>query len=285
MTALQSTTNKAEWRLQLVRFTEQKRFERFIIAIIIINAITLGMETSQSIMSTYGQIISILDKTALSIFVVEIVLRIVGHGRQFFRDPWSIFDFIVIGIALVPAGDQFSVLRSLRILRVLRLMSIVPQMRKVVSALLAAIPGLSSIILVLLLVYYVFAVMATNLFGNDFPEWFGSIASSMYTLFQVMTLESWSMGIVRPIMEKFPYAWMFFVPYILIATFTMLNLFIAIIVNAMQTQNARETEAVVTTVETETHNVDEHVSRQIQELRTELKQMHELLRTMNKKNQ
>jgi voltage-gated sodium channel len=285
MTALQSTTNKAEWRLQLVRFTEQKRFERFIIAIIIINAITLGMETSQSIMSAYGQIISILDKTALSIFVVEIILRIVGHGRRFFRDPWSIFDFIVIGIALVPTSDQFSVLRSLRILRVLRLMSIVPQMRKVVSALLAAIPGLSSIILVLLLVYYVFAVMATNLFGNDFPEWFGSIASSMYTLFQVMTLESWSMGIVRPVMEKYPYAWMFFVPYILIATFTMLNLFIAIIVNAMQTQNAKETEAVVTTVETETHNVDEHVSSQIQELRTELKQMHELLQTMTKKNQ
>ena len=285
MTALQSTTNKAEWRLQLVRFIEQKRFEHFIIAIIIINAITLGLETSQNIMRTYGQIISVLDKTALSIFVVEIFLRIVGHGRQFFRDPWSIFDFIVIGIALVPAGDQFSVLRSLRILRVLRLMSIVPQMRKVVSALLSAIPGLSSIILVLLLVYYVFAVMATNLFGNDFPQWFGSIGSSMYTLFQVMTLESWSMGIVRPIMEKFPYAWMFFVPYILIATFTMLNLFIAIIVNAMQTQNAKETEAVVTTVEAETHNVDEHVSIQIQELRTELKLMHELLRTMNNKNQ
>ena len=285
MTALQSTTNKAEWRLQLVRFIEQKRFEHFIIAVIIINAITLGLETSQNMMSTYGQIISVLDKTALSIFVVEIVLRIVGHGRQFFRDPWSLFDFIVIGIALVPAGDQFSVLRSLRILRVLRLMSIVPQMRKVVSALLSAIPGLSSIILVLLLVYYVFAVMATNLFGNDFPQWFGSIGSSMYTLFQVMTLESWSMGIVRPIMEQFPYAWMFFVPYILIATFTMLNLFIAIIVNAMQTQNARETEAVVTTVAAETHNVDEHVSIQIQELRTELKQMHELLRIMNNKNQ
>jgi voltage-gated sodium channel len=89
--------------------------------------------------------------------------------------------------------------------------------------------------MVLLLIYYVFAVIATKLFGAAFPEWFGNIGASLYTLFQVMTLESWSMGIARPVMEQFPYAWLFFVPFILVATFTMLNLFIAIIVNTMQT--------------------------------------------------
>jgi voltage-gated sodium channel len=110
----------------------------------------------------------------------------------------------------------------------------------VVTALLAAIPGLSSIMLVLMLVFYVFAVMATNLFAEPFPDWFGNIGRSMYTLFQVMTLEGWSMEIARPIMEKFPYAWLFFVPFIMIATFTMLNLFVAIIVSAMQSQAEQE---------------------------------------------
>jgi len=264
-------------RARIVQFTEHKLLERFIIGVIILNAVTLGLETDADIMKHYGSMVHALDVTALGIFVVEITLRLLGHGWRFFRDPWSVFDFVVVAIALVPASDQFSVLRSLRILRVLRLLSIVPQMRKVVSALLSAIPGLSSIILVLLLIYYVFAVMATNLFGEAFPEWFGSIASSMYTLFQVMTLESWSMGIVRPIMEKFPYAWLFFVPYILIATFTMLNLFIAIIVNAMQSQTEKETETLVQTVETETRCVDENLSGQLERIQAELGQMRALL--------
>jgi len=265
------------WRKKIVDFFQRKIVEQIIIAVIVINAITLGLETSKTVMANYGEIIFWLDKIALTIFVIEISFRILGHGLHFFRDPWSIFDFIVVAIALVPTSDQFSVLRSLRILRVLRLLTIVPQMRKVVSALLAAVPGLSSIILVLLLIYYVFAVMATNLFGAAFPEWFGTIGDSMYSLFQIMTLESWSMGIVRPIMEEYPMAWMFFVPYILIATFTMLNLFIAIIVNAMQLQNEQETEVTVAAVKENTQRVDVNISQKLDEMHEEMKELRGLI--------
>ena len=159
---------------------------------------------------------------------------------SFFRNPWNVFDFTIVAVALVPAGEGISVLRALRILRALRLISMVPQMRLVVQALLSAIPAMGSVIALLALIFYVAAVMATKLFGADFPEWFGTVGASLYTLFQIMTLESWSMGIARPVMEVHPYAWAFFVPFILIITFAVLNLFIAIVVNAMA--NAAATE-------------------------------------------
>lgn len=266
------------WRKQLIDWVESPIVNRFIIALILINAVTLGLETSTSVMASHGELIHAIDKLILGIFVFEIALRLVAHGPRFFTDPWSVFDFSVVAIALVPASSQFSVLRALRVLRVLRLVSMVPQMRRVVSALLSAIPGLSSIILVLLLIFYVFAVIATNLFGEQHPQWFGSLGESMYTLFQVMTLESWSMGIVRPLMETHPYAWAFFIPFILIATFTMLNLFIAIIVNAMQTQAKHEAERTIDKVEAATGELDQHLQTGIQRIEQELDSLRQLIR-------
>ena len=271
------------WRQQLSHYVHNPIAERFIIALILINAVTLGLETSPSVMASYGKIILTIDKVILSIFVVEITLRIVAHGPRFFRDPWSVFDFTVVAIALAPATAEFSVLRALRVLRVLRLITMVPQMRKVVGALLSAIPGLSSIMMVLLLIFYVFAVIATNLFGEYHGEWFGSIGSSMYTLFQIMTLESWSMGIVRPVMETHPNAWVFFIPFILIATFTMLNLFIAIIVNAMQSQAEQETEKTIEKVELATGELDSHLQSGIERIEQELASLRSLLEQKQRK--
>jgi len=279
-----SNNNHADWRQKIIGFVEGSRVERIIIILIVINAVTLGMETSALVMAKWGGIIHWLDKIILCVFVAEITLRIVGRGWRFFKDPWSVFDFLVVAIALIPATGQFSVLRALRVLRVLRLLTMVPQMRRVISALLSAIPGLSSIILVLALVFYVFAVMATNMFGSDFPQWFGDIGNSMYTLFQVMTLESWSMGIVRPVMDVHPYAWMFFIPFILIATFTMLNLFIAIIVNAMQIQTHMEAEKTVEAVESATQLVDTHVHQDIKRIEEELKIIRSLLENRRREN-
>ena len=223
-------------RRKLATLAENPRFQKTITALIVVNAITLGLETSKEAMERAGDVIVALDHVILAIFVFEIAIRIIAHGRAFFRDPWSIFDFIVVGVALVPATENFSVLRALRVLRVLRLASTVPQMRRVVEALLSAVPGLGSVVAILALIFYVAGVMATQLFGDTFPHWFGTIGESIYSLFQIMTLESWSMGIVRPVMEVYPYAWGFFVPFILIATFTMLNLFIAVVVNSMQSR-------------------------------------------------
>lgn len=232
------TPQKLQHKTQ--QLVEKNWFNHGILVLILINAILLGMETSAALMQQFGTVILLTDKALLAVFVLELLLRIFAYRLSFFKDPWSLFDFAVVAIALLPATGQFSVLRALRVLRVLRLLSIVPSMRRVVSALLGSLPGLGSIAMVLLLIYYVFAVIATKLFSAAFPEWFGSIGASFYTLFQVMTLESWSMGISRPVMEQFPYAWAFFVPFILIATFTMLNLFIAIIVNTMQTFTDQE---------------------------------------------
>ncbi|MCY4220815.1 MAG: ion transporter [Thiotrichales bacterium] len=228
------------FRRRLAAIADDARFQRAIIVLIVVNAITLGLETSPAVMASAGPVLIAVDHMVLGIFVVELVIRIGASGWRFFRDPWGIFDFIVVALALVPSTGNFSVLRALRVLRVLRLISAVPQMRRVVGGLLAALPGLGSVVAVLSLMFYVAGVMATKLFGSDFPQWFGTLGESLYSLFQIMTLESWSMGIVRPVMEVYPYAWAFFVPFILIATFTMLNLFIAVVVNAMQSYHDAE---------------------------------------------
>ncbi len=222
----------------LSRLLNHRLFEPVIMALIIFNAIMLALETSPTIMAFAGRLILALDKIVLGIFVVEIILRMFHDFRGFWRDPWRIFDFLVVAIAIVPTTGALSALRAFRILRVLRLVSAVPQMRRVVAGLLTALPGMGSIVALLGLIFFVFSVISTKLLGEAFPEWFGSLGASAYTLFQVMTLESWSMGIVRPVMEIFPMAWLLFVPFIILTAFAVLNLFIGVIVDAMQSENA-----------------------------------------------
>ncbi|MDO9570400.1 MAG: ion transporter [Hydrogenophaga sp.] len=265
-------------RMRLGALLANARFQQFIIVLIVINAVLLGMETSGTLMAQYGSTLLALDRAILAVFVLEIAMRLYVYRAAFFRDPWSLFDFAVVGIALVPASGPFAVLRALRVLRVLRMLTMVPSMRRVVGALLSAIPGLSSIALVLLLVFYVFAVIATHLFGADFPEWFGHLGRSLYTLFQVMTLESWSMGIARPVMEIAPFSWIFFIIFILFATFTMLNLFIAIIVNAMQTFNEGEHQSTVEAVEQVGQTIEHQLHAEVQLLRQEISELKGLLR-------
>ena len=230
-------------RVRLRSFLELSWVQRGLLTLILLNAVTLGLETMPAVMRVAGTALHALDQAILLVFVLEIAFRLYVHRLAFFKDAWSVFDFIVVGIALVPASGPFSVLRALRVLRVLRVLTFVPSMKKIVGALMQSLNGMLSIAMVLGLVYYVAAVMATKLFGAAFPEWFGSLGASLYTLFQIMTLESWSMGIARPVMAQFPYAWAFFVPFILIATFTMLNLFIAVIVNAVQSMHDEEHKA------------------------------------------
>jgi voltage-gated sodium channel len=248
------------WRDRARMLIDDARFEQVIMALIVVNAITLGLETSNRAMAAFGPVLLMLDKIILSIFVVELLLRFFVRRMGFFKRPWNLFDLFVVGIALMPATGNLSVLRALRILRVLRMISIVPSLRRVVGALVSALPGMGSIILLLGLVYYVFAVMATKLYGDAFPEWFGNIGASAYTLFQVMTLESWSMGIVRPVMEQFPFAWLFFVPFILMTSFTVLNLFIGIIVSAMQGEHEEAAQAERDAIHNETAALHEEVT-------------------------
>lgn len=243
------------------RLLRSMKFQNFIMAVIIFNAITLGLETSQGIMAAggglVGTVLHILDKLALGIFVIEIALKLFAWRLGFFRQGWNIFDLLIVGISLIPASDSLSVLRGLRILRALRLFSMVPTLRRVVESFIKAIPGMSAVIAVLGLVYYICAVMATKLFGGTFPDWFGTLGESMYTLFQVMTLESWSMGIVRPVMVEYPWSWVFFLPFIMLTSFAILNLFIGIIVDSLQNlrvdeQHSEDTDAMREIAEAET---------------------------------
>ncbi|MEQ8964531.1 MAG: ion transporter [Azospirillaceae bacterium] len=231
-------------RARVGTFVESRRIQSVIIAAIIVNAVTLGLETSEAAMAAAGPILIAIDRAVLALFVVEITLKLYAWRLGFFRSGWNLFDFVIVAIALVPATGPLTILRAFRILRVLRLMSMVPEMRRVIGALLRAIPGMTSIVAVLVMVFYVAAVLATKLFGDhpdpSMQEWFGTVWASMYTLFQIMTLESWSMGIVRPTMDVFPWSWLFFVPFIIVTSFAVLNLFIAIIVNAMQSQHEAE---------------------------------------------
>ncbi len=227
----------------LQAFVESPGFTRFIVTIIVLNAISLGLETSPAVMDRMGGALLFFDRAALIIYTIELSLKFLVYRLSFFKQGWNVFDLVIVGTAWLPAGGALSVLRALRILRVLRLLSVVPQMRSVIGALFSALPGMGSVVAVLMLVFYVASVMATKLYGAAFPEWFGGIGASMYTLFQIMTLESWSMGIVRPVMEEFPLSWIFFVPFVVVTSFAVLNLFIALIVNSMQAEHMQDREA------------------------------------------
>lgn len=214
-----------------------------ILAVILFNAVLLGLETSQTMMSMFGGLLKALDTACLAIFVIEIVLKLIAYRFAFFKSGWNVFDFIIVGIALVPGTEGLSVLRALRILRLLRVVSVAPSLRRVVEGFVSALPGMGSVFVLMALIFYIGSVMATKLFGATFPDWFGTLGLSAYSLFQIMTLESWSMGIVRPVMEIYPYAWAFFVPFIMVTTFAVVNLLVGLIVNSMQDVASEDSDA------------------------------------------
>jgi len=223
---------------------EHNNFTLGITALILLNAVTLGLETSASITARFGEWLHLVDRGILVLFTLELSAKLLVYRLGFFRSGWNWFDLLIVGIAWAPATGALSVLRAFRIFRIMRLLSVVPQLRRVIAALAHSIPGMISILGVLMLIFYVAAVLATKLFGGaddaNMQEWFGSVGASAYTLFQIMTLESWSMGIVRPTMQLFPHAWLFFVPFIVVTSFAVLNLFIGIIVDALQSTHALE---------------------------------------------
>jgi voltage-gated sodium channel len=248
---------------------EHRTFQPTVIGVILVNAVTLGLETSTVVMTSAGGLLHAVDRVALTVFVADIALRLVAYGRRFWADPWNVFDFLIVAIALVPASGPFSVLRALRVLRVLRLISMVPSMRRVVGGLLAALPGMASIAALLSLILYVAGVLGTNLFGAVAPQWFGDLGTTLFTLFQTMTGEGWG-EIAREVMAEMPLAWIFFVVYILISSFMVLNLFIAVVVSAMEGQVMAEVRA-----QEEEHAAEEQIANrmileEIKQLRAEL---------------
>jgi len=271
-------------RVRVQRLVETRRFQQVIMAVILINAVTLGAEASPPLVDRYGTALHTLDRVALAIFVAELGLKLYAYRLRYVRDPWNCFDFLVVGIALVPATGAFAVLRALRVLRVLRLISLVPSMRRVVGTLLASLPGVASIVGLLVLITYVAAVMATKLFGDITPEHFGDLGASLWTLFQVMTGESWP-DVAGAVMAERPAAWVFFLIYILISSFVVLNLFLAVVVSAMESvkeSEAREAAAdeiagATGPAQLRPHSADPAVLAELAALREEVRALRELL--------
>lgn len=252
-------TGLSAWRAAAGAWIEASGPRNTIVGLIVLNALLLGLATSDRIMALAGPWILGLEGVVVGIFVVEIAIKLFAQGGRFFRSGWNIFDFLIVAISLVPASGPFSILRALRILRVLRLLSTVRRLRVLIDALVAAIPSIGWIVFLLGLVFYIFGVMGTELFGDRFPAWFGTLGASMFTLFQVMTLESWSMGIARPVMEAYAFAWVYFVTFILVTAFTILNLFIGLIVNTMQSAHWETEDARRAEMEAEAHREREEI--------------------------
>ncbi len=253
-------------------------FSRAITTLILLLAIVLGLETNAEIAKNHAQSLNVFHTVVLSVFTLEIVLKLYVYRYGFFKNPWNIFDFTIVAVSYVPLGANVAAIRLLRVLRLLRLITVIPQMRRVVEALLKTIPGMASIAGLMFLIFYIFAIMANQLYGSSFPEWFGTLGNSFYTLFQIMTLESWSMGIVRPIMEVYPMAWMFFVPFIIMVTFIVINLVIAIIVDAMEEikkEEMREAKSIL-------HDQERMLLSEIDDFKRKLERLESIIKNAKK---
>jgi voltage-gated sodium channel len=261
-------------------FVELAVVRNTISGIIIFNAITLGLTTSEVVMARTGFILNLVDNVVLTIFVLELTLKFFAYRLGFFRNAWNIFDLCVVSVGLLPQTDSLSAVRGLRVIRAMRRLSVVPQMRAVVQALLDALPGMFAVTIMISIVFYVFVVMETIMYGGSFDVWFGTLGRSLYSLFQIMTLESWSMGIVRPVMEIYPGARAFFVPFIVITAFSVLNLFIGLLVNTLQTAVEDDTEDEIEKLKFVVKEETYLVGAQVKELNYEIKALRDELRAM-----
>ena len=259
-------------------FFESKRFQTIITIIIIVNSILIGLETSEVIMIKYGSVIDLIDLVILVLFSLEIILKIFVYKLSFFKDPWNIFDFTVIGISLVPAAGSFSIFRALRIVRALRLLKSIPKLRLIIESLVMSLPSIGWIVVLLSIVFYVYSVIGVSLFGELYPEYFGNLGSAFFTLFQIMTLESWSSAIARPIMDGVPFTGVYFVTFILIATYTTLNIFLAIVVNTMN-------EVALQNLHEEEQHIKDFVSQENEKLKSQLNQIQRQLEKLNNRTQ
>jgi voltage-gated sodium channel len=236
---------RGDHRARLAAFLESRLMRDALMAVILFNAAILGLETSETVMDAAGPAIHALDRLCLAVFVLELLAKLYALGPRFFRSGWNLFDFAVVGVSLAPSSEGLSVLRALRVLRVLRVISVAPSLRRVVDGLVRALPGMGSVVLLLSIVLYVGAVMATKLFGAEYPDQFGHLGASALTLFQLMTFDGWMGEIVAPVMEEHPYAWLFFLPFMVATGFAVLNLLVGLVVNAMQeaAEDDRKAEA------------------------------------------
>ncbi|MBR3732018.1 MAG: ion transporter [Spirochaetales bacterium] len=234
-------------------------FEYIILFVIIVNMVSMGLETV-STLSEYRQIFFIIDQVCLWIFIVEIIIKFIAYNKDFFKYKWNIFDLVIVAVSILSSFSYFTVLRVLRIFRSARILNAIRSMRAIkafrfidslnqlktiFTALIKSIPGIIWTCLLLMIFFYIYAIVGTNSFGSDFPEYFGSLGRSLLTLFQVMSFDSWFSGITRPVLHVFPWAWVYFISFALISTYVIMNIIIGILVNSIEevrSQNEDESD-------------------------------------------
>lgn len=267
---------------KLKKIVDGRFFQNFILVVIIINSAVLGLQTVPAMNEgVLGQAMAVIDMVCLAIFIVEMVLKMIAYKFfGYFKSGWNWFDFIIILSSVLSGLTVLSSMRILRVFRVFRslkslrgfkMVSSLKQLQVIIGAIGKSIPGISWTALLLLIIYYIFSIIGVTQFGEAFPEWFGTIPRAMYTLFQVMTLESWSMGISRPVMEAYSYAWAYFVPFVLISSFVMMNVVVGIVVNAI----SEVTE--VNDGDKKDESVDGDIKSEIAALREHLSSLEEML--------
>ena len=265
------------FRQKCYEISENMKFQNFILILIVITAFTSGIGTFD-----FGELYELpfindvlvtIDGFILYIFVLELIIRLAGHGFKFFKDPWNNFDFIIILVSLAPSTGALSTLRVFRVFRALRLVSSMPEMQRMTEAILRSMRGIVAITWLLAIVWYVFSVLGTMLFhdaGQYGEEYFGNLGLSMYTLFQIMTLESWSHGIARLIIADVGWwAAVFFVSYIIGTSFTFLNMFIAVFTNTMASIDMEDGDSLgFSSIVTELKGEIEEVKQMIRDLKS-----------------
>ncbi len=219
------------------RTVNARWFERFIITVIIVNGAVLGMETSPDLRASLNDVFIGVNKLVITIFVIEAIMKITAVAPQvgrYFRNGWNLFDFTVVVLSLVPATGPFAtVARTARLLRVLRLISAVPELRLVIDTLVRSIPSMLHIIMLMSVIFYIYAIVGHYLYHNHDPTHWSTLGTSLLTLFRVVTLEDWT-DVMYTAMEYHPMSWVFFVSFVVVGTFVVINLFIAVVLNNLE---------------------------------------------------
>lgn len=272
------------------KFVENQAFQNFILGVIVFNCVLMGLQTSAVLTAKCGDLLNLLDNICLGIFIVELGLKIIAYNKNFFKDGWNIFDTIIVLMSLFSSMAFLSSLRIFRIFRVFRslkalksfrgfrMISSLKKLQVIIMAIVKSLPSIAWTGGLLLLVYYIFALMGVSFFGAAFPEWFGDLGKTMYTLFQVMTLESWSMGIARPVMEAYPAAWLYFVPFVLISSFIVMNVVVGIVVNAISDVTANDKqEEIKDSAEENNENKSDRIQLEMQAIREHMENLEALM--------
>ncbi len=245
------------------RIAESRDFQLFIFGVILLNALVLGLDTYDSISREWGDALLLTSAICLGIFVVEILIRIAAYGRRpqdYFQDGWNVFDFIVVFAVFIPGvRENALLLRLVRLLRIVRVISIFPDLRVLVSGMGRALRPIGAMAALTVLFLFVYGIIGVQMFGDELPERWDDVGNAMLTLFTVLTLEGWN-EVLFDAMEVTSFAWVFFVSFVLIASFLVINVLIAIIITAVE--EARDAERVeqieerMTRVESEGHSAD-----------------------------